>query len=175
MPLSQDLLDVARRLATLDAGRPRQAALRRAISTAYCAAFHFLIEEATAHVAGTTPAQSNVRAFLSRGFNHSAMARICDHVSNGNWPKVVAERLGQKVTPPPPQKLRAVASVFRPLQVLRHQADYDTLARLTRANVLIEIDRVETMMTDWAAVPVGEPKTIFLYLLSVGVPRRDGD
>jgi hypothetical protein len=48
MSLPADLLAQARRLVSLDPRRPRQASLRRAISTAYYALFHLLISEASA-------------------------------------------------------------------------------------------------------------------------------
>ena len=40
--MHHDVLDIAEQLAHLDAGRPRAASLRRAISTAYYALFHAL-------------------------------------------------------------------------------------------------------------------------------------
>jgi hypothetical protein len=48
MSLHADLLAQARRLVSQDPRRPRQASLRRAISTAYYALFHLLISEASA-------------------------------------------------------------------------------------------------------------------------------
>jgi len=42
----KDLLEQAVRLAKLDAKKPKQANLRRAISSAYYAVFHLLVDEA---------------------------------------------------------------------------------------------------------------------------------
>jgi uncharacterized protein (UPF0332 family) len=42
----EDLLKQAVRLATLDIKKPKQANLRRAISSAYYAVFHLLVDEA---------------------------------------------------------------------------------------------------------------------------------
>ena len=42
----KDLLEQALRLAKLDAKKPKQANLRRAISSAYYALFHMLVNEA---------------------------------------------------------------------------------------------------------------------------------
>ena len=47
MPYAADLLEQARHLAKRGKKRPRQASLRRAVSTAYYALFHLLISEAT--------------------------------------------------------------------------------------------------------------------------------
>jgi len=46
MPFADDLLEQAHHLATREAGEPKQASLRRAVSTAYYALFHLLIDEA---------------------------------------------------------------------------------------------------------------------------------
>jgi hypothetical protein len=42
----EDLLEQAVRLAMLDVRRPKQANLRRAVSSAYYAVFHLLVDEA---------------------------------------------------------------------------------------------------------------------------------
>jgi len=47
MSLAKDLLDQANRLARSEKSKPKQASLRRAVSTAYYALFHLLIAEAT--------------------------------------------------------------------------------------------------------------------------------
>lgn len=47
MGFAEDLLEIAQHLATLYPENPRQASLRRAVSTAYYAIFHLLIFETT--------------------------------------------------------------------------------------------------------------------------------
>jgi len=47
MAFAQDLLEQSSHLANREPRRPRQASLRRAVSTAYYALFHLLIQEAT--------------------------------------------------------------------------------------------------------------------------------
>ena len=47
MSLHADLLKQARHLSTKEPSRPSQASLRRAISAAYYALFHRLVDEAT--------------------------------------------------------------------------------------------------------------------------------
>lgn len=46
MPFPDDLLEQAYDLAQKEATDPKQASLRRAVSTAYYALFHLLVEEA---------------------------------------------------------------------------------------------------------------------------------
>lgn len=95
MDLSRDLLGLANQLARLGNTRPKQVALRRAISTAYYAVFHFLIEQTTKHLAGVQASDASLRAFLARGISHSGMKNICKSIGNGNWPPAVERRLGK--------------------------------------------------------------------------------
>jgi hypothetical protein len=71
MPYPQDLLDSAVALYRVDP--ETQATLRRAVSTAYYALFHFLIEEACRN--WTRPEQ---RPALARMFTHGIMAGASD-------------------------------------------------------------------------------------------------
>ena len=50
MPLHGDLLEQAEHLARREKQRPKQASLRRAISTAYYALFHLLVDAGTRSV-----------------------------------------------------------------------------------------------------------------------------
>jgi hypothetical protein len=67
MSLHMDLLQQARRLARLDPNRPRQANLRRAVSAAYYALFHYLIDQACRNAVGTQQTQQGFRQSLARG------------------------------------------------------------------------------------------------------------
>ncbi len=64
MGLSQDLLDLADHLSRRERRKPRQASLRRAVSTAYYALFHLLIEDAIKRWSG----HKNSRLGLARAF-----------------------------------------------------------------------------------------------------------
>jgi uncharacterized protein (UPF0332 family) len=59
MPLAEHLLEQAQHLANREKKRPRQASLRRAVSTAYYALFHLLIHEATRNWKKVGPARSS--------------------------------------------------------------------------------------------------------------------
>jgi hypothetical protein len=71
--LSTDLLKQAKDLAKQDPNRPKDASIRRAISTAYYALFHFLLDEATEMLVGATQADKRLRHLLSRCFGHGRM------------------------------------------------------------------------------------------------------
>ena len=73
MAFPEDLLEQARHLAQRESKRPRQASLRRAVSTAYYALFHLLITETTKN--WKRPAE---RLTLARMFDHAVMAKACN-------------------------------------------------------------------------------------------------
>ena len=73
--LPRDLLQQAYDLAYKETTDPKQASLRRAVSTAYYALFHLLIDEAVGKWA-----IERQRSILARTFEHSKMKAICDDV-----------------------------------------------------------------------------------------------
>jgi hypothetical protein len=65
MSLHEDLLDQAVRLATLDAKKPKQANLRRAVSSTYYGVFHLLVDEACRVLIGAQHSQAPFRQVFS--------------------------------------------------------------------------------------------------------------
>jgi uncharacterized protein (UPF0332 family) len=100
MAFAQDLLDQAYHLANLESGDPKQASLRRAVSTAYYALFHLLVDEAVGNWG-----VSRHRSILARTFDHGKMKGISeDHIRSfyssgqppsGAQPKNVAQTFVQ--------------------------------------------------------------------------------
>ena len=74
--MHDDLLEQAEQLAQIDSRRPKQANLRRAVSSIFYAAFHFLVEESCCVIMGRQHAQQGYRFVLARAFTHTTM----------NWP-----------------------------------------------------------------------------------------
>ena len=108
------LLDAARHLVPTGRGRPRKPRLRRAISTAYYAAFTAL----TAEVARHYPPGAARRA-VCRLVSHGAARRACSDLrSSGSVPWLH----GNPACHP---DLLDFATNFETLYVLRHLADYD--------------------------------------------------
>ena len=78
MAYADDLLEQAEFLANREPVQPKQASLRRAVSKAYYALFHLLIDEAVGNwgIAG----QCSV---LARTFDHAKMKNVCEvHVTS---------------------------------------------------------------------------------------------
>ena len=118
MNLPQRLLELAQSMAAMDAKRPRQATLRRAISTAYYSLFHLL----TTEYAALFSSDPIAKAAIARTVNHKDIAAIARDFSSST--PLMPESLKFKgiiVTP----ELSAVARAFTVLQDKRHDADYD--------------------------------------------------
>jgi hypothetical protein len=155
MSLPSGLLDLARRLLTLDPRRPRQATLRRAVSTAYYALFHLLAEE----FAAMFVAESDVvSARLSRSVDHKPMREVSGRFLGGTLPE------GLKPFPPDfiPDALKRVANAFVTLQKARHDADYDRAYQLGRLDASERVRSAETAFTDWKSVRGHDAARLYL-------------
>ena len=108
------LLEAAHHLMPTGRGRPRKPRLRRAISTAYYAAFAALTAEVARHYPAGA-AQQAVRRLVS----HTAARRACADLQRT---RSVPWLHGN---PPCHPDLLAFATNFESLYILRHLADYD--------------------------------------------------
>jgi len=159
--LHGDLLLQARQLATREPRRPRQASLRRAISTAYYALFHLLISEATSRLV-TGSGRDRLRHSLGRAFVHSAMREAAHGFArNRISPKVGPALAGAALQP----QLVSVAAAFVDLQQARHEADYDTARRFTRRKCLDLVAQAEQAFADWNAIGSSLQADVFLVAL----------
>ncbi|NBS12945.1 MAG: hypothetical protein EBS77_09845, partial [Gammaproteobacteria bacterium] len=129
MALADDLIITARQLAHLHERRPRQADLRRAISTAYYATFHGLAEVAASRLIGTSTASQKTAAWtrVYRALNHQAIKKACGHKEVQNYS----------------EDLATFINLFPELQELRQRADYDPNARYKHGEVLSAVNDAE--------------------------------
>jgi uncharacterized protein (UPF0332 family) len=158
MSLHRDLLEQARHLASRDRRRPRQANLRRAISSAYYAAFHLFVDEGAKLLTSGTAMPALYRMF-ARSFAHDEMKSVCHAVASGDWPMKVRANVGPVPIPP---ELRAIAERFVELQQRRHQADYDVMQTFTRSQAHDYIDAAERLFDDWTLIRRDPAAKVFL-------------
>jgi uncharacterized protein (UPF0332 family) len=116
--LSSDLITTARQLAHVHQRRPRQADLRRSISSSYYALFHGLAEPA---------AWSRVY----RDLNHLTAKKACSRPELQDCS----------------QELARFLMAFPTLQELRHQADYDPRVRFKQEEALSAAEDAERALT----------------------------
>lgn len=152
-------------------GAPRQAELRRAVSTAYYALFHRLISEAGRSLAGASPEWEVLRvAVYGRAFQHGDMRKVAVQFKEGNPRKVYRRAMGDA---PPGPELRSIAATFTRLQTERHKADYDIEARFTRSDVIKLVDEVEDAFATLAIVRGRLETDVFLAALLLGDRIRE--
>jgi uncharacterized protein (UPF0332 family) len=157
MSFAEDLLEQAYDLAHKEAGTPKQASLRRAVSTAYYALFHLLIDEAVGKWA-----IERQRSILARTIEHGKMKGICDDV-------LKSIKSGGSLPP----ELNTVAHNFIQLQQHRHTADYYNSKSWSRTDVV----NVPTLATDafaaWRAISaLDAAQDCLLQLFLPKLPRQ---
>lgn len=165
MTLATDLLLQSRLLAHHEPKRPRQASLRRAVSSAYYALFHALVDAASRELV-TGCSGLTIRQRVTRVFGHSEMKKFCQSLAN--WDHNQPPRhLKELLTHPPSADLQAVTSAFVELQQARHEADYDVSRRFSRDDVLALIRTAETAFAALKRlVPKGEERRLLLVGLA---------
>lgn len=161
MSLHKDLLAQARHLANRERKKPRQASLRRAVSTAYYALFHLLVDEATNRLI-TGPNRTALRCALGRAFLHGDMKEASQGFANSNPSAKIRPALG---TLKLQKELVSVAAAFVELQQARHEADYDTARRFTRKETLDLVDQAEKAFAAWQTVRQSVQADTFLIAL----------
>jgi hypothetical protein len=159
----KDLLEQAVRLAKLDAKKPKQANLRRAISSAYYALFHMLVDEACRIQIGSHHNQAPYRQVVGRAFVHGAMKEACKSFGGGTLKKGVAKGLPRSFAIP--AEIRELAETFVELQERRHIADYVLTDRFKRSNVLLLINLVERRVRAFMELASSDEKRFFLACL----------
>jgi uncharacterized protein (UPF0332 family) len=157
MSLAADLLEQARHLVRREPRRPRQASLRRGISTAYYALFHLLIEESAAMLVK----DDDLRSLVGRAFAHNEMKQASLHFAGDNLPQPVREAVAGTVPP----GLRLVARTFIDLQERRHEADYKRNRRFTRGEAVSLVDTAGQAFQAWRTVRKDPAARVYLAAL----------
>ncbi len=150
-----DLLKAAYQLALEPSvGRPRQANLRRAISTAYYALFHALANCCADMLAGSTRANRSQRAWRQtyRALEHGHAKNQC---------------VNQSVMNRFPPEIQDFGEEFADMQVLRHIADYDPDPEdpFTRAGVLEHIEDSEQAIHELENTTAADRRAFAIHVL----------
>lgn len=126
--------------------------MRRAVSTAYYAAFHALAKTAADCIAGIVGATSSTRAWqqVYRSLNHGPARKACER-------REVIERF--------PAAIQDFANAFRGLQLARHTADYDPAYRFSKSEVLQHISDAETAIALLRATPLRDRRAFSIWVL----------
>jgi len=161
MGIAEDLLRQADHLATYEGLNPSQASLRRAVSTAYYALFHLLVEAAALRWNGSPEAQTG----MQRGFQHGAMKSVSKQFMNQSW------RDWHGIQQPVPLGIREVASAFVDLQDERHAADYDNHEQWTTTDVEKILETARSAFQDWHSISTDPMAGNYLFAMLVSRQR----
>jgi len=146
MSFPTDLLEQARHLANREPKRPKQASLRRAVSTAYYALFHLLSIETAKN--WSRPAE---RFAFARMLDHGPMAKVCETTRND-----LSKHFNSRPAPGRNldvlQHLHLIANTFAEMLEHRHTADYNGEKIWSRTDVLQEIASVEAAFRSWEEI-----------------------
>jgi uncharacterized protein (UPF0332 family) len=147
------LLAHAGRIAKSRNRETQPADLRRAVSAAYYAIFHLLIQDAAARFTS----RPELRPLLARKFDHGPMRQASIQYAGkkqtkpveGHLPASFSELVGE-----PPHDLKTVAEVFQQLYDNRQRADYDSRAGadFNRVAALGWVNQAVVAFQAWARV-----------------------
>jgi uncharacterized protein (UPF0332 family) len=166
MSLADDLLELAKKMVGYRKKDVLEARLRRAISTAYYALFHMLLEKGSARII----THAGLRQLVSRSYVHGDMYKAAKSFVSGagGLPRHVTAPFGGTV-PPVPAEIIRVATAFVALQEARHEADYELGKVITRADAQRLVSQADSAFSDWntaSGVPAnGDMCELFLASL----------
>ena len=144
------MIVTARKLARSSPRRPRQAELKRAISTAYYALFQAMAKDTADMLVGVGPSRPDKAwTHIYRSLQHGEAKTACAVVRNLAFPANIV----------------ACAATFVKLQEERHDADYNPEHRVLRADAVAAIDRAEKAIEDLRAAARRDRKAFAVHLL----------
>ena len=147
-----DLVKTSRDLAQVSRGRPREANLRRAVSTAYYALFHCLAECGANLLVGGSGSDRSQPAWNQtyRALSHGNVRSRCE---NRNF---IARF---------PIDIQDFANMFVDMQAKRHSADYDPDATFSLHDTIQNIDDVENAIIRFNSAPRKDRCAFAVYVL----------
>lgn len=122
-----------------------EALLRRAVSTAYYALFHLLIEDACANWVNT-----DQRPRLARQFDHKRMKEASAFAAKRS---------------PVGSDLFVVGNTFVNLQEKRHDADYDLTVAFSVVDVSVDLNSADLAFQSWERIRQQVPAQGYLFSL----------
>ena len=150
-----------RLIASSSAGPPRQVDLRRAVSSAYYAVFHFILTAAADEFVGASKRTSKNYSLAYRSVDHRALRDLCLDIKKSTLPAKL-----QRHAPPNGfgPNLLAFSAAFIELQEKRHAADYDPSYQMKTSDAKLMIDTATVALRRFGRASSNR-KRVFLSLL----------
>ena len=146
-----DLVAAARDSLPSAPGRPREATLRRALSTGYYALFHCLAATAADLLVGGPGANRSESAWRQayRAIDHAQVRERCRR--SGEINKF-------------PKEIRKFAETFVDIQMKRHKADYDPDGQYFKSSITRNIVEVEAAISAFESAPARDRRAFAVYV-----------
>ncbi len=147
-----DLIATAYVLLSSAGGKPTEASLRRAVSSAYYALFHCLARECADLLIGGSGSERSDAAWrqVYRALEHGPAKTKC------RKREMIAKF---------PVEIRSFSKTFADLQEIRHSADYDPLAQFNRLGVSTDLAAVGAAITEFRSAPIKDRRAFCAYIL----------
>lgn len=162
MSVVDDLLEQSMHLSTLDPRRPKQANLRRAVSSAYYALFHTVTERAITAMLSGTDAAGPIGLRMRRVVQHRAAQRAAKWFVPGR-PQLPAQIEAMRTTNSAVEpRLEKICQHFVELYQERERADYDLGSPFDRADVKRLVTDAAAAVRELRGLALGGDTLIFL-------------
>ena len=146
-----DLIASAQILVKSCKGKPSQVSLRRATSSAYYALFHCLARNCADLLVGGANADKSKHAWRQtyRALEHGFAKSACKDGIIAKFPKEVED----------------FANAFVSMQEKRHAADYDPFVRLTKSEVVADIETTNEAIAEFQRVDKKDRRAFAAHVL----------
>ena len=163
MPDAADLLATALLLSAGATNPPSEAQLRRAVSTAYYAVFHKVVQAGAERLIGSGSQGTAGYGLIYRSFNHGRLKSVCESLSVARLSKTLQQQLGRTAVS---LEMRGFAAAFATLQEARHFADYDPSIRFILSDATDFVEEAGAAMAIFDAITPGEKADILAQMLA---------
>ena len=158
----EHLFEQAEQLAKKNPLKPRQADLRRSMSSVYYGLFHFILTQAADNFIGSTNRSTKEYLLCFRSVDHAPLRELCTEASKETPSKKVAPLIsGGKFG----KQMRSFAADLVQLQEKRIVADYDVSATIYRTDVKNAIKTARAARDAFLKAPLRERREFLAMLL----------
>ncbi len=164
MQYANDLIAQAQDLISAGRGRPKQVNLRRAVSSAYYALFHEVVDQAVFLLIPPKPIE--LRQQARRTPTHTGIQKLCEAIGRGQL-KLKGKPVGESFS----DELTRFARTFVLLQDSRHEADFDLAGTFDRPRTATLVEEVNQALSVLQALPASDGRNAFLSLVLLGSNR----
>jgi len=161
--LFEELLEQSERLLAQGQATSHQADLRRAVSSAYYALFHFAIQECCDSLLGPAQKGQPLWIILSRAFVHEDMRETSKTFASTKLPEYMGQHFREI-----PAELKRFAGTFSNLQEQRHTADHDLSISFNSGFVEPLVKGAREVIEHWSGVRSHPTTKLYLLLLLNG-------